>query len=146
MTITRADKYTVVSATMNFYNDFTTNLSMNPLTGLLAKVSNEESIKQSLLSLVLTHKNERFFQPWIGTNIRGLLFGLINTESSGLQADFRGEIEEVVNQCEPRVEIIDVRVTESKYDNNEVVASIIFSVRHIPDKDFSLDVTIQRVR
>ena len=140
----RADKFTIEQKKVEYYSDVLTSFDKNPLTGYLARVTNEESVKQSLKSLMLTQRTERPFQPWIGTRIQSLLFDLNTnfTETVIIQ-----EIKETIEICEPRVSVDDVKIRGTQdYDSNEINITIEFQILTIPEKTFSLDVVLNRVR
>ena len=140
----RADKFTIEQKKIEYYSDVLTSFDKNPLTGYLARVTNEESVKQSLKSLMLTQRTERPFQPWLGTRIQSLLFDLNTnfTETVIIQ-----EIKETIEICEPRVSVDDVKIRGTQdYDSNEINITIEFQILTIPEKTFSLDVVLNRVR
>jgi len=140
----RADKFTIEQKKIEYYSDVLTSFDKNPLTGYLARVTNEESVKQSLKSLMLTQRTERPFQPWLGTRIQSLLFDLNTnfTETVIIQ-----EIRETIEICEPRVSVDDVKIRGTQdYDSNEINITIEFQILTIPEKTFSLDVVLNRVR
>ena len=140
----RADKFTIEQKKVEYYSDVLTSFDKNPLTGYLARVTNEESVKQSLKSLMLTQRTERPFQPWLGTRIQSLLFDLNTnfTETVIIQ-----EIRETIEICEPRVSVDDVKIRGTQdYDSNEINITIEFQILTIPEKTFSLDVVLNRVR
>ena len=56
------------------YADFTKDLAVNPVTGDLARIIDEEAVKESLKNLLLTDRGERLFQPEVGSDIRATLF------------------------------------------------------------------------
>ena len=62
----RADKQTLERKKSELYSDFLTNFDMNPVTGNLAKVTNESSVKQALRNLMLTMTGERFYDAHKG--------------------------------------------------------------------------------
>lgn len=144
---TRADRITPTSVQPEYYSDMTINFDKNPLTGFLARVTNEDSIIQSLRSLVLTIRSERFFQPWIGSKINSSLF-----EPNDFASNFnlQKEIETTIQNCEPRVTLIDVLVSNmnngQQPDDNSLFVSIFFSINNIPGKTFSTDLVLRRDR
>ena len=141
MVVRRSDKFTVETKKVEYYSDFTNNLDKNPLTGYLARVTNEESIKQSLQNLIMTNRYERPFQPWIGSKIQSLLFEPFDSVTSSM---LREEIMMTIQNCEPRVDVADVHISGD--DNNNVFVKVVFYILSMPDQEFSLDLLLKRVR
>lgn len=136
----RADKFTIRTKKIEKYSDFTNNLGLNPITGFLAKVSDEESIKQSIKNLLYTQRTERPYNSFIGSRLRHLLFEPVDdvTEQS-----LRKEITETLNNNEPRVKLVEIII---KALNNEYNITIIYNILNIPNEAFSLNLTFKRVR
>lgn len=122
------------------YSDFLNNFEQNPVTGFLARVTNIESVKQSIRNLILTGVNERPYQPFIGSKIRTLLFDPIDSIT---EETLRITIEETVRQ-EPRAILSHIKVEGDPLLNGYTV-SIIFSMINIPEQ-ISLNVILRRVR
>jgi phage baseplate assembly protein W len=140
----RADRFTIEEKKIEYYSDFLINLDKNPITGFLGKVTNEESIKQSLKSLILTQRTERPFQPWLGSKIYALLFEL---NSPLVEYSLKEEIKTTIQNCEPRVHIDDIVITSAQaYDTNEINITLYFQIRSIPGKNYTLDVVLNRTR
>ena len=71
---TRADKYTQVGKKQEFYSDFMNNFVKHPVNNSLARLTNEESVKQSIRNLILTNVGERMFEPDVGSTVNNALF------------------------------------------------------------------------
>ena len=138
----RADKYTPITEKREYYSDFLINFDENPITGNLARVTNEESVKQSIRNLVLTNRSERLFQPLAGSRINSLLFE--NFDSS-LVSSIETEIRETISLYEPRANIERVNITESQIDNNSLEITILFSIINIP-QIIEMTLFLKRVR
>lgn len=138
----RADKYTPITEKKEYYSDFLINFDENPITGNLARVTNEESVKQSIRNLVLTNRSERFFQPLAGSRINSLLFE--NFDSS-LISSIETEIRETISLYEPRANIEEINITESQIDQNTLEISILFSIINIP-QIIEMTLFLKRVR
>jgi phage baseplate assembly protein W len=146
-TPTKADTYTIKTNQIEYYADFMSNFDKNPVTGFLARVTNVDSIMQSLKSLVLTLKGERPFQPWLGSKTFALLFEPNDvTVAYALQQ----EIASTIKNCEPRVTLQSVVVQNQSNgvqpDDNSIVVTINFSINAIPNESFTLDVILNRIR
>lgn len=84
-------------------------------SGDTSPVYNESAINQSLMTLFLTGKGERFFNPTYGTNIRNLLFEPFDTSTANQIAT---EIEDAVNFYEnSRIELTNVNIIVD-FDNS----------------------------
>jgi phage baseplate assembly protein W len=138
----RADKYTPFTEKKEYYSDFLIIFDENPITGNLARVTNEESVKQSIRNLILTNRSERLFQPLAGSRINSLLFE--NFDSS-LVSSIETEIRETISLYEPRANIERVNITESQIDNNSLEITILFSIINIP-QIIEMTLFLKRVR
>jgi phage baseplate assembly protein W len=144
MATNRSDKFTVETRKVEYYSDFTINLDKNPLTGFLARVTNEESVKQSIKSLLLTQRTERFFRPYVGSKLNALLFELATVM---VDESIRREIKTTLENCEPRAKIEDIAVTYNQdRDANAINVTLWFSLVSIPEQTYSLDLIIKRIR
>lgn len=140
--MSRADKYSLEQKKTEIYTDFINSFEQNPLTGALARVTNEESVKQSLKNIILTDVGERFYDSNKGSKIKQSLFELYDPESIEI---IQLQLSNAILTYEPRAILRDLRLQED-LDNNGYYVTIIFSIINIPDQTFSLDLSIQRVR
>lgn len=144
MATTRADRYTVETSKIEYYSDFMTNFDKNPLTGFLARTTNEESVKQSIKSLLLTQRTERFFQPYIGSKLNALLFELA---SPLVDESIKREVKQTIENSEPRATIETVNVSYNQdRDVNAINVAIVFSLVAVPNQTYSLDLIVKRLR
>ena len=122
------------------YSDFDDDFAKNPITGNLARLTNEESVKQALRNLVLTNRGERFYSSTTGGNISRHLFEL----ASPLTADnLRVDIETAIKQ-EPRVNLENVEVYDDSNRNSYLVI-VYFSIINIPGT-LKLEIILKRAR
>lgn len=137
----RADRFTIERKKAEIYSDFTPNLEKNPLTGLLARLTNEESVKNSIKNLVRTMRRERFNQPLVGSKLAQINFDPLDELSIN-------EVQDTITQCirddEPRAQNVFVEVVGNKA-GNEIKANIIFSMVNVPQQ-ISFSVIIKKVR
>jgi phage baseplate assembly protein W len=138
----RAEKFTPVTEQREYYSDFLMDLDQNPITGNLARVTNEESIKQALKNLILTTRMERPYKPLVGSRINSLLF---EPAELGLVDSIMSEIRETININEPRVVLENVLAEWSPLDANALLVTIVFSTINNPEVT-SMEVILQRVR
>ena len=80
---------------------------VNPLTDDLIAIKNETAIARSLRNLVLTVPGERFFNENLGSQVNNLLFENVDDITA---MSVRSEIINVIENYEPRVELLDVNV------------------------------------
>ena len=88
------------------YSDLSYNPILNQL-GDLTTVKNEDSIKQSLRTIINTPKGSRIFEPDFGCNVNFYLFEPYLPETGMRIAK---DIEYNINAYEPRVELLDIKV------------------------------------
>lgn len=138
----RADKYSLEQKKTEIYSDFLNSFEQNPLTGLLARVTNEESVKQSLKNIILTNVGERFYDSNKGSKIKQSLFELYDP---GTIEIVQIQLSEAIAAYEPRAVIQNIRLQED-IERGGYYVTLIFSIINIPDQTFTLDVSMQRVR
>lgn len=139
--MSRADIFTPLFRKEERYSDFTINFNKNPQTGNLAKITDEQAIKQHLRSLILTNFGERFYNQTFGSNIKSLLFEQYGPDSESM---LKTVIRQAIITNEPRVGVIDVQVADDP-ERNAFTVNLFFSVININDP-LQLELTIKRVR
>ncbi len=125
----RSDKFTPFKK-KEYYSDFLINFDMNPVTGTLARVINEDSIKQSLKNLILTNRTERPYNPNVGSRINALLFDPLDNFTA---ENIKNEIKETIEAFEPRAIINEIFVIPDD-ERNGFTINIIFSTINIPQE------------
>ena len=131
----------MATTTKELYSDLDIAFIGNPITGKLGRKLNRDAVKQSVKSLILTDYFERPFRPEIGCSIRYYLFELFNP---AVKQQMENAIYEVIQNYEPRAEVIDVLV-EERPDLNALTVSVAFSILNDPEP-IVLDVLLERVR
>lgn len=140
MLATRADKYTQIQR-QEYFSDFLNNFDSHPVNNTLAKVSNENSVKQSIRNLILTNLGERLFQPTIGSNIRHSLFEPNDVITAENITNF---VKSTINQNEKRAFLMSVQVYPNP-DKNAFNVNVIFSLIN-NNTPIQLNVILKRVR
>jgi len=115
------------------FRDISLSLKINPLTRDLSALKNEQAIARSVQNLVLTIRGEKFFEPSIGTIVNALLFESIDIFTA---RQIETQITEVINQFEPRVELIETVVTPD-YDEGAMdvkITYLIVGIDALPQK------------
>ena len=129
------------TASQEFFSDFTKNLEQIPGRQELARVINENAVKESIKNLIQTDRGERLFQPNLGCDIRGSLFESMTPETIIILEE---NIKLAINTYEPRCNLRDVEVT-GNLDNNNLSVRIVFSVLNSTNLN-SLSIDLSRVR
>jgi phage baseplate assembly protein W len=123
------------------FKDIDLSFVPHPSTGDLVAKYDDEAIKNAVKNLVLTKHHERAFRSEIGSSVNNLLFEL---PSPGLEVMLRQEIQDVINNFEPRVDILDIQVLFSP-DQHNVQISIIFKIRNT-DRPIVVTFALNRTR
>ena len=123
------------------YTDFDMDFMRHPFTKDIVKVTDENSIRQSFLSLIQTNKGERVFRPWLGSDIESMLFDSMD-DSTAIMIQYK--IDDLIHNFEPRVVLHDVTVRPD-YDKNSYSVTIQFSIINVPgEKEMNLQ--LERTR
>ena len=138
---TRADKYTQVGKKQEFYSDFMNNFVKHPVNNSLARLTNEESVKQSIRNLILTNVGERMFEPDVGSTVNNALFEPNDFVSKDMMAQ---SINYAINTFEPRARLLSVKIDQTR-DGNSLVANIVFSLIN-SQEPVTLQLLLRRIR
>lgn len=123
------------------FSDLDFNFTAHPVTKDVSRKFDENAIKTSVKNLILTRHYERPFHSEIGSQVRSLMF---EPATPMLGIMMRQAIVDVINNFEPRVQLIDVIVNVSD-DTNEVYVTIEFKVINT-ERPLTLDFTLERTR
>jgi hypothetical protein len=142
MAITRAQAITQTQKKAVVYSDFTNNFIKHPITNELVVIQNEESVKQAFKNLILTNINERFFNPFFGSNVNKTLF-----ENFGpfVVEDITRYVNMSAKQFEDRVTVLSVSVTDNS-EQNAIGINVVFSIINNPTVPLQLNIFLKRVR
>jgi len=138
---TRADKFTQLQKKQILFSDFLDNFDRVPFNNQLAKVTNENSVRQSITNLVLTNYNERLFQPNVGGNVNGSLFEFADEITA---QNLTYDIKTTIQNFEPRANLLNVVVYPSP-DKNSFIVDIIFSIIN-STTPVNINLTVSRAR
>lgn len=125
--LTRAEAITGKTKKIEFFSDFVTSFTRTPFGNQLGKVSNEQSITQSLRNLLSTDTGERLFQPVIGCNISSFLFEL--NDETYLES-MKYFIETAIKNSEPRIDVNEISVTS--VDEHSILIKIVYNLINNP--------------
>jgi phage baseplate assembly protein W len=123
------------------FTDIDLNFTAHPVTKDITRRFDDNAIKASVKNLLLTRNFERPFHSEIGSPIRALLFELPGPMFTVM---LQRAIIDVINNFEPRVEIIDVRINDAS-DNNAVYVTLEFKIVNT-ERPITLDLTLERTR
>jgi phage baseplate assembly protein W len=123
------------------FSDLDLNFTAHPVSGDITRRYDENAIKQSVKNLLLTRNFERPFHSEIGSPIRQLLF---DNPGPMFNVMLQRAVIDVINNFEPRVNIIDVRVDDYS-DANEVYITLEFTIVNT-ERPLTLDLALERTR
>lgn len=106
------------------FKDISSSFQVNPLNLDLIAIKNETAISRSIRNLILTNPGERFFNQNLGSNISKSLFENIDNISSEI---IKNQVENTINQYEPRVELIDV-IVNPEFENYSFDITIVYNI------------------
>jgi len=123
------------------FKDLDLNFAIHPIRKDINVYKAEYAVINSVKNLILTNHYERPFQPEIGSNIRRLLFENVDVI---LAAQIEREIEETINNFEPRVQVSTVTATPA-VDENGYKVILEFFVINNPDP-ITIKFFLERIR
>lgn len=123
------------------FKDLDLNFNAHPATGDVTMKYDDEAIKQSIRSLVLTQHYERPFHPEIGSSVRGMLFDNPGPMQTNL---LRRTITDVIENFEPRAQVLDIQIRYEP-DQNGCDIRITFLIRNTATP-VELYLTVERTR
>ena len=106
------------------YSDIDLTFNRQPGKGDVALRYDEQAVIASVRNLLLTNFYERPFQPELGSNINSLLFENISPITAII---IETEIQNVLDNFEPRATISDISVTAQE-DQNAFFARVTFFI------------------
>lgn len=124
------------------FKDLSMSFQINPLNYDLIAIKNESAIARSIRNLVFTNPGERFFNEKLGSRISRSLFENIDQITASVIKD---EIENTINNYEPRVRLINVIVSPD-YDNAEFNVTINYRIVGIDVLPQKLSFALQPTR
>ena len=106
------------------------------------KVTDIQAVKRSVRNLVLLNHYEKPFHPEIGSGVRDILFEPMTPLTSHSLAV---EIEDVIENFEPRAKLVGVRALPN-LDRNEYEVTVEFYVVNAPTELVDLTIFLERLR
>ena len=124
------------------FRDISMTFQINPLNYDIIGLKNESAIARSVRNLVFTLPGERFFNENLGSKVSRSLFENMDEISASVIQD---EITNTINNYEPRVNLISVRVFPN-YDENEFNVTINYRIVGIDVLPQQLTFALQSTR
>ena len=134
---------TVASRGTRVWTDLDLNFIPNPVSGDVMPLAGDDSIKRSVSNLVKTAFFERPYRPWLGS---GAIQHLFENDTPMTAVQLQNAIVEVIDNFEPRVELVDVVVSPGQFNtmNGYNIDIVYFIVNNTLPTEISL--FLQRVR
>ena len=124
------------------FKDVSATFKINPMNFDLISISNETAIARAIRNLIFTVPGEKPFEPNIGSRVTALLFENLDVLTA---STIQSEIESTIINYEPRVELVQVRVTPD-YDNNAFDCYIKYNIVGIDVPQQQLSFVLQPTR
>ena len=128
--------------TFKTFKDLSVTFKKHPMTDELLTVKDASAIKQSIMVLLLTEKNERLFNPELGSSISRMLFEPLDFASAAL---IRTEIASTLARFEPRIEV-DRIVCEPDFNNNGFNVELHYDIIGRDDTPQQVNFVLERTR
>ncbi len=136
-----AERHNDSDRNAQIFKDINLSLAKHPITGDIATLTNVEAVKRSVRNLINTNFYERPFHPEIGSNVRSILFEPV---SPIVAAILERHVKDVIQNFEPRAELVDVQVKDNS-DRNEYKVQIKFYVVNSSDI-VDMNIFLERLR
>ena len=124
------------------FKDISLSFSRHPVTNDIVVLKNEDAIKKSVVNLCRTKLNERFFNELLGTRIEDSLFDLNNDDIASI---LETEIENLLENYEPRITLNDVSV-KAQQENNDLYIRIGYFITGLPFPPQNIEFLLQPTR
>ena len=124
------------------FKDISMSFEVNPINSDIIGVKDDTAIARSIRNLVRTNTGERFFNPNLGSRVNRILFDNLDDISA---AALRQEIEETIDNHEPRVKLKNVKV-KPDYEGNAFDVTITYNIVGIDALPQQLNFALQSTR
>ena len=108
----------------------------------ISKVTDVQAVKRSIRNLVQLNVYDKPFHPEISGGVREMLFELMTPVTSAIIAR---QIEDVINNFEPRARLVSVRALPD-LDRNAYEVQVAFYVVNTPTELVDLTIMLERLR
>ena len=124
------------------FRDISLSFNRHPITNDVTVLKNEDAIKKSVVNLVRTRLDERFFNELLGTSVYNTLFELNDLYQGD---DVREEIVTLLENFEPRINLTNVYV-EPGLDSNDFLIQIEYDITGLPLPTQNIEFILQPSR
>lgn len=124
------------------FRDISLSFKRHPITNDVTVLRNEDAIKKSVVNLVRTRLDERFFNDLLGTSVYNTLFELNDVYQGD---DVREEIITLLENFEPRIKLTNVYV-EPGLDSNDFLIQIEYDITGLPLPTQNIEFILQPSR
>ena len=124
------------------FKDISLSFAKHPVTNDIIILKNEDAIKKSVINLVRTRLNERFFNNLIGTSVDDTLFELGNSDVFSFLEE---EITTLLNNFELRILLRNVEI-ENPDDTNDLNIKITYDIVGLPFPTQNIEFILQPTR
>jgi len=124
------------------FRDISLSFNRHPVTNDVTVLKNEDAIKKSVVNLVRTRLDERFFNDLLGTSVYNTLFELNDVYQGD---DVREEIVTLLENFEPRINLTNVYV-EPGLDSNDFLIQIEYDITGLPLPTQNIEFILQPSR
>ena len=149
---TRAETFTANKKQTEFFSDFLNSFAKSPADNQIVRVTNQQSVNQSIRNIIKTISGERFFSPYVGSDV----FASVFQPNDFFQIErLKTSIATAITNFERRAELISVDVRSSNVnlsigetpvtDENSIEVTIIYSLINSIDP-ITLTFLLKRVR
>lgn len=124
------------------FKDISLSFTKHPVTNDITILKNEDAIKKSVINLVRTRLNERFFNNLIGTSVDDTLFEIGNSDVFSFLEE---EITTLLNNFELRILLRNVEI-ENPDDTNDLNIKITYDIVGLPFPTQNIEFILQPTR
>ena len=94
--------------------------------GLIGEVAYDEDIRQAIFIILGTNPGERVMRPDFGAGLNTYVFEPLNTTTLAL---VKTRVEEALIDWEPRIDVVEVKVTTEPPERNKLLIDLTYRVR-----------------
>ena len=127
---------------VRIYKDLNLNFGIHPVTKQINTLTDAAAVKRSVRNLVQYGFYEKPFHPEIGSGVRDLLF---ENMTPFVANNLSKQIEEIITNYEPRVDLRRVKVTPD-YSKNELNVTIVYTIIGVDTPPQQLDFALLPTR
>lgn len=123
------------------YSDLDLDFLRHPTTNDVVIRTGDDAIKRSIRNLIFTNYYDRPFKSFIGSNVRNILFENFSAFSA---SQLELAIMDVINNFEPRVKLMEVKVDED-LDRNGFTVNLFYIIKN-REQPIVTTIFLERVR